>query len=220
MAGRIKVLNSPSIRRMPSYLHKLMLMHANGEENASTTSLAKYMNLDTIIVRKDFELTGVSGQPGVGYKTDELIAAIRRFLGWDTPCKACLVGAGSLGSALLGYEVFAEYGLTICGVFDSDPEKIGTLVHGHEVKDVRTMSRVLEGAPPDIAILCVSSSCAQMVADELISCGVKAFWNFANVCLQVPEDVIVQREVIAGGFAMLSVKRSRQHCGKKGANGE
>ena len=65
--SRSKIPNSPSIRRMPSYLHKLMLMHRNGEKYASTTRLAEYINLDTIIVRKDFELTGISGQPGVGY---------------------------------------------------------------------------------------------------------------------------------------------------------
>ena len=50
-----------------------------------------------------------------------------------------------------------------------------------------------------------------MVTDELIACGVKAFWNFANVCLRVPQDVIVQREVIAGGFAMLSVKMAKRN---------
>ena len=73
---------------MPSYLHKLMLMHQNGEKNASTTRLAEYINLDTIIVRKDFELTGISGQPGVGYQTDELISGIRRYLNWDRVCRA------------------------------------------------------------------------------------------------------------------------------------
>lgn len=204
--GRIKIPNSPSIRRMPSYLHKLMLMRAEGEEFASTTKLADYMNLDTIIVRKDFELTGISGQPGVGYRTAELIGGIRRFLGWDALREACLVGAGSLGSALLGHEEFSEYGLRFTAVFDSDPDRIGSLVHGHEVIDVRRMSETVRSAPPAIAVICVSSHCAQMVADELVACGVKAFWNFANVCLQVPADVIVQREVIAGGFAMLSVK--------------
>ena len=110
MAARIKVLNTPSMRRMPSYLHKLMLMHAAGEKHASATKLAEYMDLDTIIVRKDFELTGIQGRPGVGYKTDELIEGIRRYLGWDITCEACLVGAGSLGSALLGHEEFMEYG--------------------------------------------------------------------------------------------------------------
>ena len=196
---------------MPSYLHKLMLMHQNGEKHASTTRLAEYINLDTIIVRKDFELTGISGQPGVGYKTDELISGIRRYLNWDRTCRACLVGAGSLGSALIGHEEFAEYGLEISAVFDSNPDRIDSIIHGHRVSDVRKMREVLKGNPPDLGIICVPSNCAQMVTDELIACGVKAFWNFANVCLRVPPDVIVQREVIAGGFAMLSVKMAKRN---------
>jgi redox-sensing transcriptional repressor len=78
------------------------------------------------------------------------------------------------------------------------------------VEDVRKMTQTLKNNPPALAILCVSPHCAQMVADELIECGVKAFWNFANVCLQVPPDIIVQREVIAGGFALLSVKLTQR----------
>ena len=92
MAARIKVLNTPSMRRMPSYLHKLMLMHAAGEKHASATKLAEYMDLDTIIVRKDFELTGIQGRPGVGYKTDELIDGIRRYLGWNITCDGTTAG--------------------------------------------------------------------------------------------------------------------------------
>lgn len=205
---------------MPSYLHKLMQMKAGGETKASATKLAEYMNLDTIIVRKDFELTGIQGRPGVGYEIGELIDGIRRFLGWDTICRACLVGAGSLGSALLGHEEFAEYGMRITEVFDSDPLRIGRLIHGHKVLDVRKMSQIVRVRPPNVAIICVSSPCAQMVADELVDCGVRAFWNFANVCLQVPEGVIVQREVIAGGFAMLSVKLGHHGLKNNSAGGE
>ena len=40
----------------------------------------------------------------------------------------------------------------------------------------------------------------------MIACGVRAFWNFSNLCLQVPPNVVVQREVIAGGLALLSMK--------------
>ena len=206
--GKHKVLNTPAIRRIPTYLHKLMLMHAAGEGFVSTSKLADYMGLDPIIVRKDFELTGIQGTPGVGFRTAELIASLRRYLGWDERTTACLVGAGSLGSALLGYEEFAEYGLRFTYVFDADSRK-------HEVLDVRKMREYLAPAPPDIGIICVPSSTAQMVADELVQCGVKAIWNFANVCLQLPHDVIVQREVIAGGFALLSMKR-RSHGAETG----
>ena len=64
----------------------------------------------------------------------------------------------------------------------------------------------LQNAPPKIAILCVSNTAAQQVADTVIKLGIRYIWNFANVCLTVPEDVIVQREVIAGGFAVLAAK--------------
>ena len=68
------------------------------------------------------------------------------------------------------------------------------------------MSRRVGELRPQIAVICVPVEVAQRVVDELVGCGVKAFWNFANVCLNVPPDVVVQREVIAGGLAMLSMK--------------
>ena len=100
--------------------------------------------------------------------------------------------------------------MQICGVFDIDSAKIGTCVHGHEILDAKEMSAWVRREKPDVAILCVPSAYAQRVTDELVDCGVRAFWNFANVSLQVPEEVVVQREVIAGGFAMLSVKMAHR----------
>jgi redox-sensing transcriptional repressor len=44
----------------------------------------------------------------------------------------------------------------------------------------------------------------------MVDGGIKAVWSFANVALKVPEDVIVQREVIAGGLAVLSVKLAQR----------
>lgn len=211
--GRHKVLNTPAIRRMPTYLHKLMEMHAAGEQYASTSKLAEYIRLEPIVVRKDFELTGIKGFPGVGYRTGELIDAIRRFLGWDITQRACLIGAGSLGGALLGFQDFSEYGMQITGVFDADPEKIGKSLHGHIVQSIDDLENQISDDPPELAIICVSTANAQTVVDRLIACGVQAFWNFANICLQVPQNVVVQREVVAGGYALLSMKR-KQHLPK------
>lgn len=204
--GKIKVPKAPTVRRLPTYLHKLMELRAEGVPFVSTTILAVYMNLEPIVVRKDLEITGISGQPGVGYKTSELITGIRAFLGWNKPFEACLVGAGSLGSAILGYEGFEEYGLRIGMAFDVDPNKIGKKVHALTVQDIANMPLMINPASPPIGIICVPYSTAQQVADQLIECGVKAIWNFANVSLKVPDGVVVQREVIAGGYALLSVK--------------
>ncbi|MDD2404464.1 MAG: redox-sensing transcriptional repressor Rex [Victivallaceae bacterium] len=207
----MKIQKTPSIRRMPTYLHKLVEMQMEGVPFVSTTQLADYMNLEPIVVRKDIGITGISGQPGIGYKTDKLIAAIRRFLGWDSVIEACLVGAGSLGSALLGYDGFENYGLKISTAFDRDTAKIGSYIHGREIFDYKQLPELVAQLGLKLGIICVPAPCAQAVADQLTDCGIKAIWNFANVSLKLPEDVVVQREVIAGGLALLSVKLGQQN---------
>ncbi len=172
----------------------------------ATPELARYMNLEAIVVRKDLASTGVTGQPGVGYKVVELIESIRTFLSWDNISEAVLVGAGSLGSAILGYEGFEEYGLRIVAAFDADPAKVGTVIHDREVFDVSRIAELTHRMHVHMGIICVPAEHAQAVADQLVAGGVWGIWNFANVSLKAPDNVVVQREVIAGGLAVLSVK--------------
>ena len=204
-----KLLNIPAIRRMPTYLHKLLKMQAEGKTSVSSTELAEYMKIELIVVRKDISLTGISGQRRVGYDINELIKYIKNYLGWEQTIPAALIGAGSLGTALLGYNDFELYGFHIEQVFDSSADKIGQCIYGRTVKNINTMAECFAGNPPEIAVICVSNTAAQAVADRLVALGVKYIWNFANVSLKVPPDVVVQREVIAGGLAMLSVRRKQ-----------
>ena len=210
-----KLLNIPAIRRMPTYLHKLLKMQAEGKVNVSSTELAEYMKIELIVVRKDISLTGISGQRRVGYDVNELIRYIKNYLGWEEMIPAVLIGAGSLGTALLGYNDFNHYGFHIHDVFDASPGKIGQNIYGRVVKSINDMPSSFAENPPEIAVICVSNSAAQEIADKLVSLGVKYIWNFANVSLKVPADVVVQREVIAGGLAMLSVRRKQDRSGRE-----
>jgi redox-sensing transcriptional repressor len=202
-----KILNIPAIRRMPTYLHKLLKMQAEGKVSVSSTELAEYMNIELIVVRKDISLTGISGQRRVGYDVNELIRYIKTYLGWEDKISAALIGAGSLGTALLGYNDFEHYGFSIEWVFDSSADKIGKDVYGRTVLDINDMENQFKDRRPEIAVICVSNTAAQAVADKLVASGIRYIWNFANVSLQVPPGVVVQREVIAGGLAMLAVRR-------------
>lgn len=184
-------------------------MQKAGVSIVATPELARYMNLGEIIIRKDLAITGVTGQPGVGYKIPELIDAIKSYLNWDNVSKAVLVGAGSLGSALLGYEGFREYGLKIVAAFDVNPQKIGTEIHGYKVFDISRLQEQISLQQVRMGIICVPAAYAQEVADKMVDGGIRGIWNFANVSLKVPEEVVVQREVIAGGLAVLSVKMNR-----------
>ena len=202
----MKILNTPAMRRMPTYLHKLFNLRLSGQEWVSCAELAKYMNIPHVMVRKDIGMTGLPGNKRHGFKVNDLIDAILRLVGWDKPSSATLIGAGSLGAAILNFEDFRSYNFIIESVFDSSPEKIGRSVHGHEVYDLADIRKRLKFAPPKVGIICVPPVGAQLVADILVSLGIKYLWNFSNVCLNVPPGVIVQREVIAGGLAVLFAK--------------
>jgi len=215
--SRSKIQNTPTIRRMPTYLHKLLKMQAEGRVRVSSTELAEYMNVELIVVRKDIALTGISGQRRVGYNVNELIRYIKEFLGWRGEVKATLIGAGSLGSALLGYDDFAHYGFDIETVFDADPKKIGTTLRGRTVFDVAELEERLREKLPEVAVICVSKESAQEVVDRLAALGIRYMWSFANTAVKIPEGVVFQREVIAGGLALLGVRRKLDMAERQGS---
>ena len=109
---------------------------AHGDEYISGTVIADELQLEAIQVRKDLSLTGVMGKPKRGYAIRELITSIESFLGWNVEKSAALVGAGCLGSALIGYVGFKEHGLRIKLAFDSDKTKIVNYVHDVKIYDV------------------------------------------------------------------------------------
>lgn len=200
---------------MPSYLHWLLRMRSIGKRTASTTELAENMKLGWIVVRKDIALTGVSGRPRVGYDIDRLIAAIRSFLGWKEPRTAALFGAGPLGTAVLECGELDACMLRIESVFDADPAKAGTEVHGHPVLPLSRLPAAFRERRPEIAILCVPAAAAQSAAELAVRHGVRCIWNFASVALDLPAGVVVQNDTISAGYAMLSVKLRNARSGRR-----
>jgi redox-sensing transcriptional repressor len=186
-------------------LHIIRLLRREGGEYISGTLIARELNLEPIQVRKDLAITGITGKPKRGYPIGALISAIERFLRWDSARDAVLVGAGSLGTALLGYREFQLHGLHIMAAFDTNPEKTGARIHGVEVFPAHIMGKKIRNLGAKIAILTVPSPSAQETADALIRAGVEGIWNFTNIKLKVPENVVVQKEDLSSGYAMLCV---------------
>lgn len=210
MMAKKKVQKLPSIRRLPTYLQELKTFRREGRKVVSTTLLAKRLQLESIVVRKDLEITGASGSPGVGYQVDELIDSIENFLGWNNTSDIFLVGAGALGTALLGYQGFVEYGLNIVAAFDADPTKIGTTIHERPVFGMDHFANLVSRMKINMAILCVPGAYAQPTAELMVKAGIRAIWNFTSEPLNMPETVVVQRVNLAGELAVLSVKLSEK----------
>ena len=199
-----KIFAGPSIRRLPSYLYIVKAALSHGDEYISGTVIADELQLEAIQVRKDLSLTGAMGKPKRGYAIKELITSIEKFLGWNVEKSAALVGAGCLGSALIGYAGFKEHGLKIKFAFDNDESKIGKSVHGVKVYSIDKVNELIKQEKISIAILAVPSEYAQGLADLLVDAGIKAIWNFTNVKINTPDNIEVWREDLSSGYAMLS----------------
>ena len=186
------VYSIPALKRLPAYLRELKRLQAEGQLRVASPALARALHIDTIIARKDMEMLGVVGSPGVGFRVEELIDGIETFLGWKNSSEAFLVGTGDFGRALLGYSGFAvEEGLEI---------------HGVPIFGLSRFTHYTGRLGIHIGILCVPDDDAQKIAELMVDSGILAIWNFTAHTLQLPEHIIRQRVNLGGDLAVLSVK--------------
>lgn len=196
----------PSIKRLPLYLRFLKARAEFGTASVSCTHIAHDMGTDPTQVRKDLAITGIVGRPKTGYDVAELIEAIEAFLGWKDASDAFLVGAGHLGTALMGYQKLESHGLRIVAAFDVDPAKIGTVIHGRKVLPTRKLPELARRMHLHIGIITTPDVGAQPAADLLVTAGIMAIWNFTSVRLDVPPNVTVENADLTSGLAVLSSK--------------
>lgn len=203
---RIQEVPEAGLRRLPLYHRSLHEMLLSGVARVSCTDLARGLGLDATLVRKDIEMTGIVGRPRVGYVLPDLLRWIENFLGWNRPKGAVLVGAGSLGSALLGYDRFRSHGLEIVAAFDVDRYKIGARVHGRAVQPLSSLPDFVRRTAILLGVVATPAKAAQSVVDLMVDAGIRAIWNFAPAVIQVPAGVILQNEDLYHSLALLSFK--------------
>jgi redox-sensing transcriptional repressor len=200
----------PSLHRLPQYHHYLNDIKAKGINTVSCSTIGQDLNLVPVQVRKDLQYTGIVGKPKTGYSVLELIAAIETFLGWNNVHEAFLVGAGNLGTALLGHERFSNFGLRIVAAFDVDPGKVGQSLHGKMVLPLDKLADLARRMSVHLGIITVPQEHAQSIAEEMVKGGIQAIWNFAPVRLKVPSHVIVHNEDLYSSLASLSWKLAQR----------
>lgn len=199
-----------SLRRLPQYHHYLIELGTKGVQQISCSVIGRDLGCVPVQVRKDLQYTGIVGKPKTGYAVSELIQAIETFLGWNNVNEAFLVGAGNLGTALLGHERFSKFGLRIVAAFDSDPDKIGKHVHEKLVLPMEKFPDLARRMGIHLGILTTPAEAAQSVADEMVKAGILAIWNFTPCTLRVPPEIFVHNEDLYSSLASLSWKLARR----------
>ncbi len=192
-----------TLGRLPLYAQYLRDLPEDGGDTISATRIARGLLLGEVQVRKDLALISGRGKPKVGYERAKLMQDIERHLGSEDLTNAVLVGAGKLGRALLDYDVFEEFGIRILAGFDCNEAefKIGK---NKSVLPIKDMERYCIENNVKIGIITVGQGSAQEVCDKLVTCGIKAIWNFAPCALTVPENVILKQENLALSLAHLN----------------
>ena len=202
----LRTVPEPTLRRLPLYHRFLKDLQCSGREFVSCTDIGLDLDLDPTQVRKDLEAVGIEGRPRVGYLLGNVVGGLEQFLGWKNLHDAFLVGAGSMGSALLGYRKFEQCGLKIVTAFDTDKAKIGSRIHGKCVLPLNKLPNLARRMHILIGIITVPAESAQAVTQLMIEGGIRAIWNFSPVRLRVPDHVIVHNEDLYCSLASLSQK--------------
>jgi redox-sensing transcriptional repressor len=190
------ISNKNCIIRLSRYKNALVRFKDLGFIKIFSEYLADAVGGTSAQVRKDFSLFGISGNKRGGYQIDALIAKLNSILGKNEVQKVVLVGAGQLGSALMGYGTFEKEGIKIVAAFDIDPAKIKTK-SAVPVLPLDELQKFIQKNNIRIAILCVPDSAAQPTHDLLVKAGVKGVLNFAPIELKGSHDCVINNVNLA-----------------------
>ena len=152
------------VSRLSLYLRELQRLEAAGQATISSGQLGTLLGFSDAQVRKDLGFFGQFGYPGVGYRCDELIRAMRDILGTNQTWSVGMVGAGNLGQALLGYRGFGRQPI----------EELAETIHAKGIR---------------LGMIVVPAARAQEAADRLVAAGIEGIVNFAPVTLVLPPHV-------------------------------
>ena len=194
-----------ALHRLPYYLQYLKDRQKNGIRTISATSIASAMKLNDVQVRKDISaICTTKGKPNAGFEVDQLIEDIEDYLGYNNTMEAVLIGVGSMGKSILGAREFEKYGLNIVAAFDTDENFIGTTVSDTQVFPLKKLGNLCHRMHIHIGIIAVAEEMAQGMCNLLVSCGIRAIWNFTLAKLDVPDDVFIQDENPSASLAIFS----------------
>lgn len=215
MSGNSSLKSVPRavLARLPKYLDYFKAQKRMGAEIIYAADIcSEFMSKDADPLD---DLACIGAEVGCEtYEANVLINLLNGFLERENVSDAIIIGAGQLGRLLLSYDGFSEYGLDIVAAFDINPSVIGTQVNGKRIFSIEKMKNLCERMNIHIGIITVPARSAQLAADLLVKCGIKAILNFSHAELKLPEEIIVRNENIAASLSALSeMLRSRINSG-------
>ena len=175
-----------TVERVAKYLRCLKYLRYKGTKVISSKDLAELTKVTPEQVRKDLSYFGKFGKTGTGYDVNKLVKKLEKILKGKAKWNVCIIGAGSLGSALVNYPRFKESNFNIVALFDNNPEKIGKEINHIKVYDIAEFSRITEQKKIEIAVIAVPES-ARNDIENILSKNriIRGVLNFTPITLNI-----------------------------------
>ena len=202
---RLGDISKATVSRMATYLRCLTYLEQQGASTLSSRELASLTGVSAEQVRQDLSVFGRFGKRGTGYDVVGLKTEVEAIFGRGVErWKCCVVGVGSLGTALIASRMVQKWGFRYVAAFDTDPRKIGTHVKHVPVYAIDELKMIVRREHIAIGVIAVPASSARTIARILCEAGIRGILNFAPQSIKVPEKIPVVSVDISQEFLKLS----------------
>jgi redox-sensing transcriptional repressor len=195
----------PTIGRLCRVYDLCESLEILGETEVSSQGIGQRLGAAAHNIRKDISCLGEVGTSGAGYNIIALKDHIAKHLGLGKKHRACLVGLGKLGSAILEYERLFAGGCEIVAGFDSSINRLETINTTVPVYPSYEIGNIVKRDAIEIGIIATPASVAAATADDLAAAGIRGIINFAPCTLRPAGNAVVVRNIdIVNEFRILS----------------
>jgi redox-sensing transcriptional repressor len=178
------------INRLLSYKHLLNRFKSLGLVRVFSDNIADPLGISASLVRKDFNIFGISGSQKGGYRVDDVLDKINEILGSNEIQRVIIVGVGRIGEALMSYNGFHKDGIKIVAGFDIDVKKIkksGDV----PVRPIEELEEFVRKHNISVAIMAVPDIAAQQTLERLKAADIKGILNFSPVKFKSTKDITI-----------------------------
>ncbi|MCX7842396.1 MAG: redox-sensing transcriptional repressor Rex [Clostridia bacterium] len=182
----------PVLERLSILYTVLERLEKEGRTAVSSAELGRIMNVTPHTIRKDINYFGQAGSES-GYSVSTLRNTLEKGLRFDVSRKACIVGLGRMGLALMNFSGFKDSNIRIEAGFDSNINRLETLKTDIELYPAYEIPEVVKRKSIELGVITVPPEAAQQTADKLIQGGIKGIINFAPVIIQCDNPAIAIR---------------------------
>jgi len=170
-------------------------LQQQGKVRVSSTQIGRALDMAAHTVRKDLNHLGEIGDTGSGYDIGRLQQHLSEALGFGQTHRACIVGLGRLGTAILEHGAFDVHGYEIVAGFDANINRLETIRTRTQVYPAYEITEVVQRETIELALMTVPREAAQNVAQALVAGGIRGIINFAPIVIKPDSDAVAVRNI-------------------------